>query len=36
MIKDEDYVAKKIGKLIREGKPQKQVVAYSMGRKGKK
>lgn len=39
MIREEDYIAGKIEKLIREGKPQKQAVAiaYDMEkRRGKK
>jgi len=40
MIRKEDYIAGKIEKLLKEGKPQKQAVAiaYNMEkqRKGKK
>jgi hypothetical protein len=40
MIRKEDYIAGKIEKLIKEGKPQKQAaaIAYNMesNRKGKK
>lgn len=39
MIRKEDYIAGKIEKLIREGRPQKQAVAiaYDMeNRRGKK
>lgn len=38
MIRKEDYIAGKIEKLIREGRPQKQAVAisYSMEKERKK
>lgn len=38
MIRKEEYIAGKIEKLIREGKPQKQAVAiaYSMEKERKK
>lgn len=37
MLRKEDYIAGKIEKLIKEGKPQKQAVAvaYSMEKKRK-